>query len=131
MSCARLPQGQHYIFHLLLIDSYDQHEVLPKRMALPANDDPLAPHSFFVLLRAAQALIVSGTVVALRRNPTRRTSVQTTAFVCNWICHLLVNMRLLYLSASNPVSQMMYTGLIAMCISLALCFHVASPKWSN
>ena len=82
----------------------------------------------FVLPRVFQALTVIATTSLLRRLPGKRVLLQAASFALVWLAHLYFNLRVLYLSARNPmVSGMM----VASCTSFTLCFHVALPVYPD
>ena len=118
--------AQLFIFDQLVRKQYANTQESELRSArLQAIPDVTLSIDFFCGgARAGQGLLILTTLGCLRRYPSRRTMVIATSFVLAWLLHLMINLRLLYLSVRNPVLS---DALVALCSALALCFHVAMP----
>ena len=119
---------QHHVFESSCLgqrasEEDDENELRARRFATLA-DGPLYRNRWFLYPRVLIMLAIAATAYLRRRLPDQRKRVLLANFATTWVCHLVVNLRMLYLGMQQPVLS---PAMIACQACLGLSCHLMLP----
>ena len=119
---------QHHVFESSCLgqrasEEDDENELWARRFATLA-DGPLYRNRWFLYPRVLIMLVIAATAYLRRRLPDQRKRVLLANFATTWVCHLVVNLRMLYLGVQQPVLS---PAMIACQACLGLSCHLMLP----
>ena len=119
---------QHHVFESSCLgqrasEEDDENELRARRFATLA-DGPLYRNRWFLYPRVLIMLAIAATAYLRRRLPDQRKRVLLANFATMWGCHLVVNLRMLYLGVQQPVLS---PAMIACQACLGLSCHLMLP----
>jgi len=119
---------QHHVFESSCLgqrasEEDGENELRARRFATLA-DGPLYRNRWFLYPRVLIMLVIAATAYLRRRLPDQRKRVLLANFATTWVCHLVVNLRMLYLGVQQPVLS---PAMIACQACLGLSCHLMLP----